>query len=240
MFLTNIASSCTHLLWCHHYLRYPCLQQAQALLAIFVPLVLHHLFADIFTHHLILSHVHILHVTDVIWCSLCNQIFTLPIQWTAAANSALHAIDFGPGGLSGLRFLMVRTVNGWGARVIVELYNGILGEIVGPSACPYKVSKLMIYLVVLFIWSTFLTGWYDTPFSQLLGKPPIIIAWMMPTTVKAGFVSTVLSAGYHVKLTVWIPDENQDKSVTHPHTITCHIMRLTSGKGRVCQHHFLH
>ena len=31
---------------------------------------------------------------------------------------------------------------------------------------------------------------------------------MMPTIVKAGFVSTVLSAGYHVELAVWIPDEN--------------------------------
>ena len=75
----------------------------------------------------------------------------MPIQQTAAANSALHAINFGPSGLSGLVFLMVRNVNGRGARVIVELYDGILGEIVGPSARPYKVSKLMIYLVVLFI-----------------------------------------------------------------------------------------
>ena len=33
----------------------------------------------------------------------------------------------------------------------MELYDSILGEIVGPSARPYKVSELMIYLVVLFI-----------------------------------------------------------------------------------------
>ena len=75
----------------------------------------------------------------------------MPIQWTAAANSALHTIDFGPGGLSGLGFLMVRNVNGRGARVIVKLYDSILEEIVGPSAHPYEVSELMIYLVVLFI-----------------------------------------------------------------------------------------
>ena len=39
-------------------------------------------------------------------------------------------------------------------RVIVELYDGSmrhLREIVGPSAHPYKVSELMIYLVILFI-----------------------------------------------------------------------------------------
>jgi hypothetical protein len=40
----------------------------------------------------------------------------------------------------------------------------------------------------------------DTPFSHLLGKPPIIVASMTPTTVKASFVSAVLNAGYHVEL----------------------------------------
>ncbi|KAI0069452.1 hypothetical protein K474DRAFT_1574063, partial [Panus rudis PR-1116 ss-1] len=37
--------------------------------------------------------------------SLCDQIFTLPIHWTKATNfpeTATHAIDFGPGGLSGI------------------------------------------------------------------------------------------------------------------------------------------
>jgi fatty acid synthase subunit alpha len=40
----------------------------------------------------------------------------------------------------------------------------------------------------------------DTPFSRLLGKPPLMVAGMTPTTVKAGFVSAVLRAGYHVEL----------------------------------------
>lgn len=40
----------------------------------------------------------------------------------------------------------------------------------------------------------------DSTFSRLLGKPPIMVAGMTPTTVKAGFVSAVLSAGYHVEL----------------------------------------
>jgi len=40
----------------------------------------------------------------------------------------------------------------------------------------------------------------DTPFSRLLGKPPIMVAGMTPTTVKAGFVSAILRAGYHVEL----------------------------------------
>jgi enoyl reductase-like protein len=40
----------------------------------------------------------------------------------------------------------------------------------------------------------------DTPFFRLLGKPPSMVAGMTPTTVKAGLVSAVLSAGYHVEL----------------------------------------
>jgi len=40
----------------------------------------------------------------------------------------------------------------------------------------------------------------DTPFSRLLGKPPIMVAGMTPSTVKAGFVSAVLDAGYHIEL----------------------------------------
>jgi len=40
----------------------------------------------------------------------------------------------------------------------------------------------------------------DTPFSQLLGKPPIMVAGMTPLTVKAGFVGAVLDAGYHIEL----------------------------------------
>ena len=40
----------------------------------------------------------------------------------------------------------------------------------------------------------------DTPFSRLLGKPPLMVAGMTPTTVKAGFVSATLRAGYHIEL----------------------------------------
>ena len=37
----------------------------------------------------------------------------------------------------------------------------------------------------------------DTPFPRLLGKPPIMVAGMTPSTVKAGFISAVLDAGYN-------------------------------------------
>lgn len=67
--------------------------------------------------------------------SLCEQIFTQPIHWTKAANfpeTATHAIDFGPGGVSGIGPLTARNLDGRGVRVVVvgdkargqaELYN---------------------------------------------------------------------------------------------------------------------
>ena len=40
----------------------------------------------------------------------------------------------------------------------------------------------------------------STPYSRLLGKAPIMVAGMTHSTVKAGFVSAILRAGYHVEL----------------------------------------
>ena len=54
--------------------------------------------------------------------SLCEQIFTSPIHWTKATNfpeTATHAIDFGPGGLSGIGPLTAKNFEGRGVRVIV-------------------------------------------------------------------------------------------------------------------------
>jgi fatty acid synthase subunit alpha, fungi type len=72
-----------------------------------------------------------------ITCSLCDQIFTSPIHWSKATNfseTATHAIDFGPGGLSGIGPLTARNLDGRGVRVIVtgdkgkgdaELFNSL-------------------------------------------------------------------------------------------------------------------
>ena len=59
--------------------------------------------------------------------SLCEQIFTSPIYWTKATNfpeSATHAIDFGPGGLSGIGPLTAKNFDGRGIRVIVAGEKG--------------------------------------------------------------------------------------------------------------------
>jgi fatty acid synthase subunit beta len=58
----------------------------------------------------------------------------------------------------------------------------------------------LFYFYLLTILGSDGTTHLNTPFSWLLGKPPIMVAGMTPTTVKAGFVSAVLEAGYHVEL----------------------------------------
>ncbi|KAE9399788.1 fatty acid synthase [Gymnopus androsaceus JB14] len=135
--------------------------------------------------------------------SLCNQIFTLPIHWTKATNfpkSTTHALDFGPGGLSGIGPLTARNFDGKGVRVIVigergkgdaELYNST--EIKREENWAEKYAPRLVK-------SKDGTIHLDTPFSRLLGKPPIMVPGMTPSTVQAGFVSAVLDAGYHVEL----------------------------------------
>ena len=58
--------------------------------------------------------------------SLCDQIFTSPIHWPKATNleTATHAIDFGPGGLSGIGSLTARNLDGRGVRVIITGERG--------------------------------------------------------------------------------------------------------------------
>ena len=71
--------------------------------------------------------------------SLLDQIFTLPIFWQKATNfppTATHALDFGPGGLSGIGPLTGRNLEGRGVRVLV------LGEKGKNSAEVYDVKNV--------------------------------------------------------------------------------------------------
>jgi fatty acid synthase subunit alpha, fungi type len=61
-------------------------------------------------------------LTSSLTRSLCDQIFTSPIYWskaTAFPDSATHAVDFGPGGLSGIGGLTARNLEGRGVRVLI-------------------------------------------------------------------------------------------------------------------------
>ncbi|KAF7312560.1 Fatty acid synthase subunit alpha [Mycena indigotica] len=135
--------------------------------------------------------------------SLCEQIFTRAIHWSAATNfpeTATHAVDFGPGGLSGIGPLTARNLDGRGVRVIVvgDRAKGD-AELYDSQSVKYEdwwTKKFSPSLVK----TSDGTMYVDTPFSRLLGKPPIMVAGMTPSTVQAGFVSAVLDAGYHIEL----------------------------------------
>ncbi|TFK75163.1 fatty acid synthase [Pluteus cervinus] len=135
--------------------------------------------------------------------SLSDQIFTSPIHWTKATDfpeSATHAVDFGPGGLSGIGPLTARNLDGRGVRVIVAGDRG-KGDVefhtsLGIQYEDWWSKKWAPGLVRTSDGTIHL----DTPFSRLLGKPPLMVAGMTPSTVKAGFVSAILDAGYHVEL----------------------------------------
>ena len=57
--------------------------------------------------------------------ALCDQFFTSPIHWPKATNfpeTATHAIDFGPEGLSGIGSLTVRNLDNCGVRAVLLLW----------------------------------------------------------------------------------------------------------------------
>ncbi|KAI9439787.1 fatty acid synthase [Lactarius indigo] len=135
--------------------------------------------------------------------SICDQIFTKSLHWTKATDlpeGATHVVDFGAGGVSGIGPLTARNLDGRGVRVIV------IGDKGKGDAEFYSVSDVKTEQSWTKKWIPSLVKTsdgkihIDTPFSRLLGKPPIMVAGMTPTTVKAGFVSAVLEAGYHVEL----------------------------------------
>ncbi|CAE6423597.1 unnamed protein product [Rhizoctonia solani] len=135
--------------------------------------------------------------------SLCEQVLSLPIQWTKATafpDSATHAIDFGPGGLSGIGPLTARGLDGRGVRVVIVGEKGKNGAEVYDSTNVRRESWWSKKWTPRLVKTSDGKVQLDTPFSRLLGKPPIMVAGMTPTTVKAGFVSAVLRAGYHVEL----------------------------------------
>ncbi|KAG9315241.1 hypothetical protein JVU11DRAFT_4375 [Chiua virens] len=141
--------------------------------------------------------------TTSITRSLCDQIFTSPIHWglaTAFPESATHIIDFGPGGLNGIGPLTARNLDGRGIRVIILGDKGRgEAELFDTEDVQYEEWWSKKYAPRL-VKTSDGTVHLDTSFSRLLGKAPIMVAGMTPTTVKAGFVSAILSAGYHVEL----------------------------------------
>ncbi|KAL2710457.1 Fatty acid synthase subunit beta [Kluyveromyces marxianus] len=137
-------------------------------------------------------------------------ITSLPVNWEETTKfQATHILDFGPGGASGLGVLTHRNKDGTGVRVIIagaldsnpddeygfkqELFditnNGLKFSVnwleqFHPKLVKTKAGKVYV----------------DTSFSRLLGRAPLLVPGMTPTTASTDFVAATINAGYHIEL----------------------------------------
>ncbi|KAK0543649.1 hypothetical protein OC845_006016 [Tilletia horrida] len=143
------------------------------------------------------------HAEEGILRSILRQIFDRPVHWSKATDVPSfisHCVDFGTGGLSGIGGLTASNLQGRGVRVIIasgvhreaaELYDlqRVKVEERWTSAFGPKLVKTEDGVLHI-----------DTRFSRLLGRAPIMVPGMTPSTVGAGFNAAVLNAGYHIEL----------------------------------------
>lgn len=133
-----------------------------------------------------------------------------PVNWEKATNfTSTHIVDFGPGGVSGLGLLTHRNKEGTGVRVIIA---GVLDGSLTTDEFGYKQElfdrddsavKYAVDWVKEFSPKLVKAGsktYVDTKFSRLLGRAPVMVPGMTPTTLHPSFVSATLNAGYHIEL----------------------------------------
>ncbi|KAI8394241.1 fatty acid synthase [Radiomyces spectabilis] len=133
------------------------------------------------------------------------------VHWekAIAPKDLTHIIDFGPGATSGIGGLTHRNKEGTGVQVMLA------GALEGNNRdLSYKADLFDADLRAV----TYSQNWakmfqpqlvkttcnnrihVDTRMSRLLGKPPLMVAGMTPSTVNENFVSAVMNAGYHIEL----------------------------------------
>ncbi|KAI8915921.1 hypothetical protein EDD86DRAFT_221808, partial [Gorgonomyces haynaldii] len=141
--------------------------------------------------------------------SLIEQICVLSVQWEKATHlqDITHCLDFGPGGPSGVGSLVSRNKEGAGVAVILagSISNNLHPDMSDKTAffaqqLKYAPNWERDYRPKLVRIAGSSQVHIDTPFSRLIGKPPLMVAGMTPCTVNEGFVSAVTNAGYHVEL----------------------------------------
>ncbi|KAJ2398450.1 fatty acid synthase alpha subunit Lsd1 [Coemansia sp. RSA 2603] len=142
---------------------------------------------------------------------LVDSLCILPVDWikATAVDGITHVVDFGPGGVSGIGGLTNRNKEGTGVRAILagalESNNHDLSAKAAlfdtrASSVVYSQNWQRDYAPRLVRTETDGKLQIDTPMSRLLGKPPVMVAGMTPSTVSDVFVSAVMRAGYHIEL----------------------------------------
>lgn len=137
-------------------------------------------------------------------------IINLPVKWeTACQFSASHILDFGPGGASGLGVLTHRNKDGTGVRVIVagsldlnpEDDYGFKQEIFDISTSGLKRNQDWLQeFHPRLVKNKNGKIYVDTKFSRLIGRAPLLVPGMTPTTVSPEFVAATINAGYQIEL----------------------------------------
>ena len=139
--------------------------------------------------------------------TLISLITTKPVFWEKATNlpGLTHVLDFGPGGMSGIGVLTGRNKEGRGVKVILaSILTSTSAEILdraglfGPEQ--YGVDWARKFKPKLVKIASTNEIHVDTPFSRLLGKPPLMVAGMTPSTSNDSFVAATINAGYHIEL----------------------------------------
>lgn len=135
----------------------------------------------------------------------------LPVYWEKATDfPSTHLLDFGPGGVSGLGVLTHRNKDGTGSRIIIAgtLDNqaaddeyGFKQEIFNqePKSVKWAANWLEEFKPKL-VKTANGKVIVDTKFSKLLGRPPLMVPGMTPTTVNPEFIAATINAGYHIEL----------------------------------------
>ncbi|KAJ2562015.1 fatty acid synthase alpha subunit Lsd1 [Coemansia sp. RSA 1822] len=140
---------------------------------------------------------------------LLKCMMLIPVDWPAAVNcnGVTHTVDFGPGGTSGFGAIVHRIHEGRGMATVCvgafdscgsplhaksDLYQSDASVVTPPISWAAEYSPQLV--------KRGRTLHIDTRMSRLLGKPPVMVAGMTPSTVGAEFVSAVMRAGYHIEL----------------------------------------
>ncbi|KAI5964258.1 FAS1 [Candida pseudojiufengensis] len=143
---------------------------------------------------------------------LIKLITELPVHWELATNhKASHILEFGPGGVSGLGVLTHRNKEGTGSRIIIagaidsnpiDDEYGFKHEIFNKSEnkqIKWASNWLKEFKPTL-VKTTNNKVYVNTKFSQLLGRAPLMIPGMTPTTVNPDIVAASINAGYHIEI----------------------------------------
>ena len=153
------------------------------------------------------------------WPAVARAVATAPIP-------ATHVLDFGPGGTGGTAGLTARATHGQGVQVILAATTSVFTSTPATAAGPQasassdgapRVMDMTSLLVTSRDEVPVAANWraafgptllstaeqaapaLSTKLSRLIGRPPVIVAGMTPTTSCYGLelVAAVVNAGYH-------------------------------------------